>query len=76
MRPSAPTLAHAVPPMPTPDNQPAPSVLPAQRLATDTDDSLETGMHETEIVTAVEIDHEAKAAAQHRYRIATVARTG
>src|SRR5439155_23387171 len=76
LRASAPTLAHSVPPMPTADNMPAPSVLPAQRATTDADDSLETGMRETEIVTAVEIDHEAKAAAQHRNRIQTDARTG
>jgi hypothetical protein len=55
IRPSAPTLAHAVPPMPTPDNQPAPSVLPATRAVSE-DEGLDTG---------VEIDHEAKARAQH-----------
>jgi hypothetical protein len=32
LRPSQPTLAHAVPPMPTPDNMPAPSVLPAREV--------------------------------------------
>ncbi len=30
LRPSAPTIAHAIPPMPTPDNQTPPSVLPAR----------------------------------------------
>ncbi|HUS29228.1 MAG TPA: hypothetical protein VMZ53_11985 [Kofleriaceae bacterium] len=66
LRSSAPTLAHSVPPMPTLDNQPPPAVLPAgQRATTETDDSLETGMRPTENITAVEIDHEAKAKAQH-----------
>jgi hypothetical protein len=65
LRQSAPTLAHAVPPMPTMDNQPPPSVLPAQRAETDNDDRLAEGLRETAHVTAVEIDHEAKAKAQH-----------
>jgi hypothetical protein len=54
LRPSAPTLAHSVPPMPTADNMPAPTVLPARTNADD--DGQDTG---------VEIDHEAKAKAQH-----------
>ncbi len=33
LRPSAPTLAHAVPPMPAPDNMPPPSKLSAKDLA-------------------------------------------
>lgn len=33
-RPSAPTLAHAIPPMPSPDNLPAPSILPARDVTT------------------------------------------
>ncbi len=67
-RPSQPTLAHTVPPMPTLDNLPAPAVLPARssnvRIETDADDSLEKGMRETEAITAVEIDAEAKAKAK------------
>lgn len=61
-RTSQPTIAHAVPPMPTPDNQPAPSVLPG-RAATENDPKLETGLRDTDFITAVEIDAEAKAAA-------------
>jgi len=77
--------------MPTPDNQPPPAVLPATRAATD-DEGLETSMmpaqraptdsddpalRETEHITAVEIDHEAKARAQHaKSRVPTDARTG
>jgi hypothetical protein len=56
-QPRQPTLAMAVPPMP--------------RAATENDDRLETGMRATEFQTAVEIDHEAKAAAQHKPRKAT-----
>jgi hypothetical protein len=41
------------------------------RASTENDERLETGMRETEIQTAVEIDHEAKAAAQHKVRRAT-----
>jgi hypothetical protein len=41
------------------------------RASTENDDRLETGMRETEYHTAVEIDHEAKAAAQHKVRRAT-----
>jgi hypothetical protein len=41
------------------------------RASTETDDRLETGMRATEFQTAVEIDHEAKAAAQHKVRKAT-----
>jgi hypothetical protein len=54
------TLAHAVPPPPTADSQPPPSKLSAKdaRLETDT----ETNARETDFVTAVEIDAEAKAA--------------
>ena len=50
------TLAHAVPPMPNLDD--------ARRAQTDSDSSLEEGMRETDYITAVEIDHEAKAAAK------------
>jgi hypothetical protein len=38
------------------------------RASTDSDDRLEQGMRATEFQTAVEIDHEAKAAAQHKVR--------
>lgn len=41
------------------------------RAATENDDRLETGMRATELQTAGEIDHEAKAAAQHKPRKAT-----
>jgi hypothetical protein len=51
------TLAHAVPPMPSLDGE-------SRRAQTDTDSSLADGMRETDYITAVEIDHEAKAAAQ------------
>lgn len=44
---------------------PPPQLL---RGATDSDDRLETGMRETEIVTAVEIDHEAKAQYEEQRR--------
>jgi hypothetical protein len=62
--PEKKTIAHAVPPMPTPDDLPAPTTLAAKdaRLGTDVDSRLETGMRETEAITAVEIDAEAKAA--------------
>jgi hypothetical protein len=62
IRPSASTLSHAVPPMPTPDNMRPPAILPAKRSTIDANDRRE---RETENATAVEIDHEAKAAAQH-----------
>ncbi len=41
------------------------------RASTDNDDRLDQGMRPTELSTAVEIDHEAKAAAQHKVRKAT-----
>ncbi|HSD89065.1 MAG TPA: hypothetical protein VLB44_16165 [Kofleriaceae bacterium] len=97
-RPSQPTMTHAVPPMPTADNQPPPAVLPAKRAVTDDDERIETsmmpaqraptenddrlaaGLRETDHITAVEIDHEAKARAQHakasQARVPTDARTG
>ena len=62
-RPSQPTLAHSVPPMPQIDTPP-----PQLRAPTDADDRLETAMRETEIVTAVEIDHEAKARFEEQQR--------
>ena len=55
-RSSQPTLAHAVPPMPQIDTPP-----PQLRAPTDADNRLETALRETEAITAVEIDHEAKA---------------
>ena len=64
---SKPTITYAVPPPPTMDTQPPPVKLPAGqgkvRLSTEQDDRLETAMRETEAITAVEIDAEAKAAA-------------
>lgn len=51
------TIAHAVPPMPSVDGE-------SRRAQTDTDSSLDVGMRETDYITAVEIDHEAKAAAK------------
>jgi hypothetical protein len=62
--PERKTIAHAIPPPPTPDDMPPPPKLSAKaaRLATDIDGRLETGMRETEAVTAVEVDAEAKAA--------------
>jgi hypothetical protein len=62
-RPSQPTLAHAVPPMPQIDTPP-----PQLRAPTESDDSLETGMRETEAITAVEVDHEAKALFEEQRR--------
>ena len=41
------------------------------RASTDSDDRLEQGMRATEFQTAVEIDHEPKAATQHKVRKAT-----
>ena len=65
-RPSQPTISHAVPPPPTVEVLPAPGV-PARatgRLDTDADDSLDEAMRETDAITAVEIDAEAKANAK------------
>ncbi|NVB79437.1 MAG: hypothetical protein HOV81_13665 [Kofleriaceae bacterium] len=50
-RASHPTLAHAVPPMPSAD-QPAPAER-GERATTEADDRLETGMRETEAFDAV-----------------------
>jgi hypothetical protein len=54
------TLAHAVPPMPA---LPGVDEVSSHRAQTEDDDRLEAGMRETDYITAVEIDHEAKAAA-------------
>ncbi len=62
-RTSAPTLAHAVPPMPQIDTPP-----PQLRAPTDADDRLETAMRETDFITAVEIEHEAKARYEEQRR--------
>ena len=63
LRSSQPTLAHAVPPMPQIDTPP-----PQLRAPTEADDSLENAMRETESITAVEIDHEAKALYEEQRR--------
>jgi hypothetical protein len=62
--PEKKTIAHAIPPPPTSDDMPAPAKLAAKdaRLRTDVDPRLETGMRETDAITAVEVDAEAKAA--------------
>jgi hypothetical protein len=51
------TLAHAVPPMPNLEDG------GSRRAQTENDDRLEAAMRETDHITAVEIDHEAKAQA-------------
>ncbi|HEY5943968.1 MAG TPA: hypothetical protein VIV40_00680, partial [Kofleriaceae bacterium] len=53
------TIAHAVPPMPVIDGD-------SRRAQTENDDSLDQAMRPTDFITAVEIDHEAKAAAHAR----------
>jgi hypothetical protein len=58
-RASQPTLAHAVPPMPQIDSPPA-----QLRAETEADGRLDAAMRETDFITAVEIDAEAKAAAK------------
>ncbi|MBV8759392.1 MAG: hypothetical protein JO257_19040, partial [Deltaproteobacteria bacterium] len=63
-RKSQPTMTHTVPPMPQIDTPPPQLV----RGTTQNDDSLETAMRETELITAVEIDHEAKAAYEEQKR--------
>jgi hypothetical protein len=55
------TMAHAVPPMPTPENTPVPSR--EGRAKTEADDRLDKAMRPTDYITAVEIDADAKAAA-------------
>jgi hypothetical protein len=59
------TKAHAVPPMPTPENTPPPVVLPGRpaRAETETDDRLDKAMRPTDYFSAAEID-EAAAAVQ------------
>jgi hypothetical protein len=59
LRSSQPTVAHTVPPMPQIDTPP-----PQLRAETENDSRLEAAMRETDFVTAVEIDAEAKAAAK------------
>jgi hypothetical protein len=74
--PEKKTIAHAVPPPPITEEMPAPMKLSARdipRLKTDHDDRLETGMRETEAITAVEIDAEAKAAAVAQKRAVELA---
>jgi hypothetical protein len=58
-RASQPTLSHTVPPMPQIDTPP-----PQLRAPTEADGRLEVAMRETDYITAVEIDAEAKAAAK------------
>jgi hypothetical protein len=70
---SKPTIAHAIPPPPNLDSQPPPRKLApgTGRLSTEQDDRLETGMRETEAITSVEIDSEAKARANASERAET-----
>ena len=59
-------MTHSVPPMPQIDTPP-PAIV---RGGTENDASLDTAMRETEFVTAVEIDHEAKARYEEERRLA------
>jgi hypothetical protein len=82
LRPSAPTLAHAIPPMPTPDNQVAPIVLPARdATAVEIDaeakaEATARGQRDPRIATRMARSSTEAATGQHATSLADVTSTG